>query len=59
MNTLRDITQRIGVSWLKKLRDAAPDKAAFEAETERIVARVLYEYRNSLQFLRPQTSKTA
>jgi hypothetical protein len=43
-NTLRDITQRINVDWLRKLRDAARDKAAFEAETKRIVARVLYEY---------------
>jgi hypothetical protein len=42
--TLRDVTQRIGVDWLRKLRDAAPDKTAFEAETQRIVARVVYEY---------------
>jgi len=43
-NTLRDMTQRISVAWLRKLRDTAPDKAAFEAMTERIVARVLYAY---------------
>jgi hypothetical protein len=42
--TLRDVTQRISVAWLRKLRDAAPDKAAFEAETKRIVASVVYEY---------------
>jgi hypothetical protein len=43
-NMLRGITQRISVTWLRKLRDAEADKAGFEAETERIVARVVYEY---------------
>jgi hypothetical protein len=43
-DTLRDITQRVSVAALRKLRDTATDKAAFEAETKRIVAHVIYEY---------------
>ena len=47
IDTLRGITQRVTVEALRKLREASPDKAAFERLTEKIVANVLYEYGKS------------
>jgi len=46
-DTLRKITQMINIESLRKLHSLGPDKASFEAETERIVAKVLYEYGQS------------
>jgi len=46
-DTLRDITQRVSLESLSKLRDAVLDKSSFEAQTKRIVADVLYEYGKS------------
>ena len=43
-DTLRDITQRVTIAALRRLRDASPDKSTFETLTERIVSNVLYEY---------------
>ncbi len=47
IGTLRGITQRVTVEAMRKLREASPDKGAFERLTEEIVANVLYEYGKS------------